>query len=187
MPTYSKNGKLGWAPLIFTGAIIGTLILFGVASRVYMKATDPFDGKCEQYLEITAKQDSANPYLRGQIVVVAIGSRDGPHVNSQMQNALPSDLRARRPADVATAVLSELYFATEGYYAPPIGAKARQYQGPASRECYKVSIIDVPMRKIIKERSFCDGPPPPTCPGSSCVGSDPSPEVVAYLIALPRK
>ncbi|MBZ5533257.1 MAG: hypothetical protein LAO20_17650 [Acidobacteriia bacterium] len=186
MPVYSKNdGKWGWGPLVATVGVVGGFFLLGNVAHLYKRATDPFYGKCEQYRTITARQDVRNPYLRGK--VVAINASDTSHEDFELQEALPADLRAARPENVGTVVIREFYAAYRGYYAPRSGPDTGKNMGPANRQCYKVSIIDLSIRSIIKQQNFCGGLPPENCPNADCVGSEPLSDVVAYLVALPRK
>lgn len=187
MPVYSKNdGKLGWGPLIAIVGVVGAFILAGNVAHLYRRATDPFYRKCEQYRAITARQDVRTPYLRGK--VVAINASDTSHEDFELQEALPADLRAARPENVGTVVFREFYAAYRGYYTPRNGPDAgKNLGGSADRQCYKVSIIDLSIRSIIVQQNFCGGLPPEKCPDTHCVGSDPLPDVVAYLVALPRK
>lgn len=169
--------------------VVGCLIVLVIALLVIREIKSPIHAEYESYIYITATQNADVPYLRGKTVAVLVDPtlNSLPEVFDQLQRALPADLQAHRPEDVGTAIRLQRSQRSVGYCVYKDGPKAGQRAGDAYRQCYRLSIIDVSIQAVIHQQDFCGGDPPPTVEAGPCAGSDPFPEVVAYILTLPRK
>jgi hypothetical protein len=176
------RGKMGCLKLL------GGFLVLCIAIWVSRIITDPFHGEYDQYIQITAKQSVDVPYLRGKIVAVSPewGLLAGPEKH-RLQSALPADLQAHRPDDVGTAILLQSGHQSVGDCIYKNGPNAGQREGDAFRICYRVIIIDMSIRAIIHQQDLCGADPSATEKDSVCAGPDPLPQVLSYILSLPRK
>jgi len=136
----------------------------------------PFQEHIAEYLRADLPKQVDKPYLSGRIIPVDVGDKriDGIYA------ALPVELRADRPEDVATIVWLQWGKIKVGEY--------QQNKVEALVLTCKVTVIDKQSGLIVGENEFRGSNPPERWhAGVPNYGSKPTAPVIDWLKSLPRK
>lgn len=137
----------------------------------------PFQQRLAEYVPPAPPRDLQEPYRRGRVMPINLaGNKSIDAIFTQ----LPPALRPETPDDVGTIVWLQWGTQVVGRYRDNVSAFVVTCQ---------VTIIDKSTGKIIAERAFVGGDPPATRRKRSDAntGSNPTPEIINWLAALPVK
>ena len=173
----ARRRKLrSWHYALWFLSFIAAFMAFAVARYLVLESRlDPFDAHLSEYTTATEYQPG-DPYIRGKLLPMDI--RQGT-IDFVFYQELPRDLRAASPEEVGTVVNRDCVASSVGTYTRG---------GGAYRWACELKLIDLSISRILKGPTITGSEPPPTKMGSGDeYGSDPLPEIVAYLVALPRR
>ncbi|MGD0480416.1 MAG: ankyrin repeat domain-containing protein [Terracidiphilus sp.] len=81
------------------------------ARLIWLKATNPFYGRYENFTHVSAYHPAPAPYIHGKVISICTKHcgflKAAPTLDKAMQIGLPQTLQASRPADVGTVILTE--------------------------------------------------------------------------------
>ena len=201
MNNYMRSRLGGCAVLIVILAVVGlgAAIYWGVVAFKHSQYAGPFQAQMAAYLAPPQDPETSKPkdpkpsgseesepagqeeskpagVVKGKMIVLDAKTKD---FDWEVTDALPAELKAVKPEEVGTVVLTEWHKNKIDEYNN--GAAAYQYS-------VDVTVVDHARRTVIAKTTKTGSEPPyETSNSSEDSGSKPTNDVVEYLKGLPRQ
>jgi hypothetical protein len=171
-----KRKRKVWQSVLLILTPILAVVIFAVVRYLILQSElDPFKSHLAEYLS-AAEVQQGEAYIHGKIIPVNVRNQT---VDYSFYYELPEELRASSPEEVGTVVWLDCTGSLVGTYTGG---------GGAYRWTCETQVVDLSIFRIVGEESFTGSDPPKTKLGSGDEhGSFPSDQIIAYLVALPRK